>query len=91
MYVLSSEVAGPWLRSPAAKGLFRVWHHAPVITEEWNKSSYSNNNGACVEVRRDGASVQVRDTKDREGGTLTFTAPEWLAFVAGAKSGDFDL
>jgi hypothetical protein len=62
-----------------------------VITEAWSKSSYSNNNGACVEVRRDGASVLVRDTKDREGGTLTFNRREWLAFVAGAKQGDFDL
>lgn len=62
-----------------------------MITETWSKSSYSNNNGSCVEVRRDGIDVLVRDTKDREGGTLRFNTQEWLAFVNGAKTGDFDL
>lgn len=35
--------------------------------------------------------VLVRDDQ-REGGTvLTFTAPEWTAFVAGVKNGEFDV
>jgi hypothetical protein len=68
-----------------------VWQHARVITETWSKSSYSNNNGACVEVRREGPAILVRDTKDRSGGTLAFTEAEWTAFVTGAKSGEFDL
>jgi len=35
--------------------------------------------------------VKVRDTKDREGGTLVFDAQEWVAFTARVRAGDFDL
>ena len=48
--------------------------------------------GGCVEVglRPDGG-VTVRDTKDPQRGTeLEFTREEWVAFVAGVKSGEFD-
>jgi hypothetical protein len=35
----------------------------------WNKSSYSNNGGACVEVATNlPGRVAVRDSKDRGGG-----------------------
>jgi hypothetical protein len=57
----------------------------------WRKSSRSGSNGACVEVRDQGAAVQVRDSKDREGPVLAFTAAEWEAFIGGAKDGEFDL
>ena len=48
--------------------------------------------GGCVEVAAmpDGG-VQVRDTKDRHGGTQTYTDHEWECFVAGVKAGEFDL
>lgn len=58
----------------------------------WHKSSYSNGNGGnnCVEVSfRDGA-IEVRDSKHRDGPTLTFTSAEWLAFLAGVCDGEFD-
>lgn len=49
---------------------------------EWHKSSYSSANGGdCVEV----ASVEgvmVRDTTDRQGVTLTFSADAWAEFTA---------
>jgi hypothetical protein len=35
--------------------------------------------------------VPVRDTKDRDGGTLVFAADSWAAFVDGVKGGEFDL
>jgi hypothetical protein len=48
----------------------------------WRKSSYSGDNGgACVEVATAEA-VLVRDTTDRNGPVITFTADAWLAFVA---------
>jgi hypothetical protein len=47
----------------------------------WRKSSYSaDNGGACVEVASAEA-VLVRDTTDRHGQVLTFTADAWLAFT----------
>jgi Domain of unknown function (DUF397) len=51
----------------------------------WRKSSYSDGNGGqCVEVAGNGA-VLVRDTTDRDGGTLTFTPAAWEAFTSGLK------
>jgi hypothetical protein len=57
----------------------------------WRKSSRSGSNGQCVEVRDRGDAVDVRDSKDPHGGSLTVTASEWAAFVAGVKAGEFDL
>jgi hypothetical protein len=48
----------------------------------WRKSTYSGDNGGeCVEVATAGA-VLVRDTADRGGPVLTFTAGAWRAFTA---------
>jgi hypothetical protein len=55
----------------------------------WFKSSFSGNNG-CVQVNLR-ESVQVRDSKDPAGAVLRFTDREWIAFVAGVRSGEFDL
>jgi Domain of unknown function (DUF397) len=58
----------------------------------WFKSSYSAANGSCVEVRfRPDGGIAVRDTKDRSGPALVFTADEWTAFLAGARAGEFNL
>jgi hypothetical protein len=56
----------------------------------WRKSTRSGTNG-CVEVALVDNKVAVRDSKDRGGPVLVFTAHEWEAFVGGVRSGEFDL
>ena len=53
----------------------------------WRKSSYSSGNGTnCVEAgAAEPGRVLVRDTTDRDGGTLTFTAEAWLSFTSGLR------
>jgi Domain of unknown function (DUF397) len=60
---------------------------------QWRKSSYSGGNGgACVEVARNlPGAVALRDSKHSEGPKLTVAPPEWLAFTAAIKTGEFDL
>jgi hypothetical protein len=60
-----------------------------LSTASWHKSTSSNNNG-CVEVAFVQGQVAVRDSKDRTGRVLVFTAPEWQAFVRGVRAGEFD-
>ena len=51
------------------------------MESNWRKSSYSGDNGgACVEVAAAEA-ILVRDTTDRRGPILTFTADAWRAFA----------
>ena len=47
---------------------------------EWRKSTYSVENGNCVEVASAGA-VMIRDTHDSDGVTLTVPARAWRAFT----------
>jgi uncharacterized protein DUF397 len=48
----------------------------------WRKSSRSGGNGGnCVEVGRAVDAFLVRDTKNRTGGTLTFTPTTWRRFL----------
>lgn len=48
----------------------------------WRKSSYSGatESGECVEVSF-AQDVLIRDSKNADAGTLTFSAPAWRAFV----------
>jgi hypothetical protein len=56
----------------------------------WVRSSFCVADNDCVEISRAAEAVFVRDSKDPIGHTLRFSWPEWLAFVAGVKSGEFD-
>jgi hypothetical protein len=47
----------------------------------WRKSSYSGNNGDCVEVGWPEFGVAVRDSKQGSGQVLAFAEPNWRAFL----------
>ncbi|MGW1177535.1 DUF397 domain-containing protein [Kitasatospora sp. NPDC002543] len=56
----------------------------------WRKSSYSAQQGQCVEVAiGSSADVPVRDSKDPHGPTLAFPVSAWEAFVMAVRSGEF--
>ena len=50
----------------------------------WRKSTYSAEQGACVEVKVTNAAVGVRDTKN-PAATLSFSTTAWAAFIRGFK------
>jgi len=43
-----------------------------------------------VEVRRLPDAIEVRDTKDRNGPVLSFSAESWQEFVDSVHNGEFD-
>jgi hypothetical protein len=59
-----------------------------VITFNWRKSSYSSDQGNCVEVAENvPGMVAVRDSKDPGGPVLRFTASEWKQLTTSLQSG----
>lgn len=51
----------------------------------WRKSTRSGNSGNCVEVADAAPVVLVRDTADRDGGTLAIPGKAWASFTASLK------
>jgi uncharacterized protein DUF397 len=51
----------------------------------WRVATYTGGNGNCVEVADAANVVMVRDTKDRDAGTLSFSADVWRTFAEGLK------
>jgi hypothetical protein len=49
---------------------------------DWRKASYSNGSGQCVETASAAGTIAVRDTANKDGGTLSFSAEAWAAFTA---------
>lgn len=63
-----------------------------MIAKDWFSSSACGANNSCVDVRfhADGT-VEVRNSNEPSGPTLSFTPDEWGAFLEGARVGEFDL
>jgi hypothetical protein len=52
---------------------------------DWRKSSRSNGEGQCVETASGTGTVAVRDTANRDGGTLSVPADAWARFTDSLK------
>lgn len=52
----------------------------------WRKSSYSANGVNCVEAGQARNAILVRDTKDRDQGSLSFTPRAWASFTDRLRS-----
>jgi hypothetical protein len=58
---------------------------------DWRKSSYSVNNGACVEVAEFAGTLMVADTAvPGRSHTLRYSARAWRLFVVSMKTGRSD-
>ena len=63
----------------------------PADATEW-RHSRACNGGACVEVARNlPGIVAVRDSKNPNGGALTFSPAAWDEFLAGVREDEFSL
>lgn len=51
----------------------------------WRKSSYTGDQGNCVEVAWPNQEVAVRDSKQPAGPTLAFPASTWHAFLSDGR------
>ncbi len=56
----------------------------------WRKSRRSIAHGACVEIAPLTGSIAVRDSVDRRGPVIKYSARSWRAFLADVKGGTFD-
>ena len=61
-----------------------------MSTTPWIKAVKSSNNNDCVEQRRHGDMIEIRDSKNPDGPTLRFTRAEFDAWLDGARRGEFD-
>lgn len=63
-----------------------------MTTTPWTKARKSGGNGgSCVEMRRHGTMIEVRDTKaNGSGPVLRLTSAEIGAWLDGARNGRFD-
>lgn len=57
-------------------------------TSRWTKSTYSAEQGECIEVAASATTIHVRDSKDITLSVLTFSAAAWTAFTQVARGAD---
>ena len=57
----------------------------------WRKSRHSNPNGCCVELAElPAGEIAVRNSRHPRDPALVYTRAEIVAFIQGAKDGEFD-
>lgn len=66
--------------------------HIDLPDAAFRKSSYSSDEGACVELANAPAGViAVRDSKNKPGPKLFFPGYDWKVFADQVKAGSYDL
>ena len=63
---------------------------AMMIDDGWKKSSVASTHGTSIQARRTENGVSIRHSHKPES-TITIDPAAWVAFLTGAKSGEFDL
>lgn len=63
----------------------RLFENATFKKSSWSAAGHDN----CVEVARTDGYVAVRDSKDRAGTLLVFTAQRWEEFLVGIRNREF--
>lgn len=58
----------------------------PALNRHWRTSTRTGAHGNCVEVRLIAGHIEVRDTKDRTGPTLTLPPSAWTTLTADLKA-----
>lgn len=86
---VSRLTPGQWKQEPKTPKRKAVPVTTQILDQVWRKSSRSNNNGACVEVRRMDDTVHVRNSKRPDEAKVLFTLLEWDAFREGVALGEF--
>jgi hypothetical protein len=61
------------------------------LSTVWRKSRRSYPEEDCVELAMVGGAVWFRDSKDRLGPRLTYSAAGWKTFLDRVRSGELDL
>jgi hypothetical protein len=69
----------------------RVSSPLQLAAASWRISSFSGNNGTCVQVATlpDGR-IAVRNSNHPDAGVVLFTTAEMTAWIHGVKAGEFD-
>lgn len=61
-----------------------------MTDHQWRKSSYSSDQGNCVELAEQDEMVFLRNSTRPTAGTLTLDRSAVAAFVAGCAAGELD-
>ena len=61
-----------------------------LMIASWRKSSYSNGSQGCVEVATRGPSRLVRDSKNPDKPSLSFSRAAWASFSRAVATGGLD-
>ena len=63
-------------------------HDLDLSRAQWRKSSYSGNNGNCVEVATNLPDlVAIRDSKNSDGSRLLMSTASWRVLIRDLKAG----